>query len=252
MKIFAISDIHIDFRPNRRWLHELSLADYRDDILILAGDVSDRLPLLIEGFEALKRRFREVLFVPGNHDLWVRRERGVNSLERFQQLQQIAQDYGIHTQPWHKGEVSIIPLLGWYDYSFGPPSEELQRIWADYSACKWPDSYDDRTITAYFVTMNEAVLSIRNQTVISFSHFLPRIDVMPGFIPARRKMLYPIFGSALLEQQIRMLNPRIHIYGHSHLNRQVVKGKIRYVNNAYGYPSEGHITAKQLLQVLEV
>ncbi len=56
----------------------LSENAYQEDTLILAGDISDDQAILRSTFELMVRKFEHVFFVPGNHDLWVRRkERGV-------------------------------------------------------------------------------------------------------------------------------------------------------------------------------
>jgi len=171
LRVFAISDIHIDFKENRLWVHNLSQNDYKDDILILAGDVTDISPLLAEAFQELKSRFSEVLYVNGNHDLWVRRRNGKSSLEKFHLLKTIARDCGVCMEPAHFGSLSVVPLFGWYDYSFGQPSDDILRKWADYSYCKWPEDFDETRITHHFISMNETFLATRNQFVISFSHF---------------------------------------------------------------------------------
>lgn len=251
VRIFAISDIHIDYDENRRWLHGVSQQDYRNDILILAGDVSDATPLLTEAFAALKSRFKDVLFVPGNHDLWVHRNGASDSLARFHHLRQIAADYGLHTEPAHFGPVSIVPLFGWYDYSFGRPPAEVVRGWGDFSACRWPAGFDEPAITGYFVALNEPFLAVKNQTVISFSHFLPRIDLMPFLIPPHRRGLYPVLGTTRLEAQVRQLGSNIHVYGHSHINMRNYKDNTIYINNAFGYPRETRHTAKKLVCVFQ-
>ncbi|MFC0694346.1 metallophosphoesterase [Paraburkholderia humisilvae] len=46
-----------------------------NDVLILAGDISDSLAVVTECFTALTQRFSKVIYVPGNHELWVRRDR---------------------------------------------------------------------------------------------------------------------------------------------------------------------------------
>jgi 3',5'-cyclic AMP phosphodiesterase CpdA len=74
MRVFALSDIHIDYSENAKWIENLSSAEYQDDVLILAGDVTDIRKLLDWGLSILTKRFMKVLFVPGNHELWVRRE----------------------------------------------------------------------------------------------------------------------------------------------------------------------------------
>ena len=251
MRVFAISDLHIDYAENRDWLFALSESDYTEDILILAGDITDIMKLQIEAFEAVKKRFREVLFVVGNHDLWVMRDDAPDSLAKYSQLLTIAADHGIRTEPYHLDSLSIVPLTAWYDYSFGKPSENLLKRWIDFSACKWPAGFDEEKITEYFLALNEPVLDIRNQFLITFSHFLPRIDLMPPFIPEKKRFIYPVLGSLKLDEQVRQLQPNIHVYGHSHVNTSDVVDNIWYINNAFGYPSETRITRKYLLQIYE-
>jgi len=67
----------------------------------------------------------------------------------------------------------------------------------DFEACRWPENLGLCEITSYFVALNESSLHIRNQTVISFSHFLPRIDIMPNFIPQEKRILYPALGTII-------------------------------------------------------
>ena len=49
---------------------------------------------------------------------------------------------------------------------------------------------------------------------------------------ANKRIIYPALGSILLEEQIRKLGPKIHIYGHSHVNNYTIKDDILYINNA--------------------
>jgi len=70
---------------------------------------------------------------------------------------------------------------------------------------------------------------------------------MPNFIPDQYRVLYPVLGSALIDKQIRQLRSKIHVYGHSHMNRNVDIDGVTYINNAFGYPDEVRITTKKLL-----
>ena len=252
MRVFALSDIHIDFKENRSWLISLSREEYRNDILILAGDISDMTRFVEEAFRELGRRFSRVAYVPGNHDLWTHRNGMADSMANFAHIMKLAGDNGIHVSPLTVGNLTIVPLHGWYDYSFGRPGDELSLIWMDYSACSWPDNFDEERITNHFLAMNEEHLSLRNEHLITFSHFVPRIDLMPSFIPRAKRILYPVLGTGLLDAQIRRLAPRIHVYGHTHVNMRVRRDGILYVNNAFGYPAESRITRKSLISVLEV
>jgi len=248
MRIFSVSDLHIDYPPNLHWLEQLSRKDYQDDLLILAGDISDSPKLLSRCFNTVVQCFKAVTYVPGNHDLWIIRDGNQfpDSWAKFSFIQQLANDCGVLMEPITLGSLSVIPLLGWYDYSFGQPSDQLSDVWMDYRACQWPDNQDDVDITSIFIQMNEKFISFRNDKVISFSHFLPRIDLMPSFIPLSKRYLYPVLGTSLLEKQIRLFKSDIHIYGHSHVNQNITLSDTLYINNAFGYPNESMITAKKL------
>jgi predicted phosphodiesterase len=248
MRVFALSDIHTDHEDNRHWVAELSHSDFRADLLILAGDVSDSLSRLAWTLSQFAQRFARVLYVPGNHDLWVARERGsIDSLQKYQQVCAVVTESGGSLQAYQSAELSVVPLLGWYDYSFGEPGAELLEAWMDYHACRWPAGWVESHIAAHFAGLNVPPATPATGKVISFSHFLPRIDVMPSFIPKEKRVLYPVLGSWNLDCQLRQLGSMLHVYGHSHVNQRVDIDGITYINNAFGYPRETRIAAKRLL-----
>ena len=250
MRVFALSDIHVDYADNKQWIANLSRSDYRDDVLIVGGDVSHSLRLLEWCLRDLARCFARVLYVPGNHDLWVVRDRmAATSLEKFQKVRDVLDVCDVSMQVFKRDGLSIVPLLSWYDYTFGEPSDELLERWMDFRACHWPHRLSLADVVEYFARLNDDALGTTNDIVISFSHFLPRIDLMPSYVPDKHRMLYPILGTTRLESQIRTLNPRIHVYGHSHLNRRVMVDGIAYINNAFGYPHESAL--KQLVCLYE-
>ncbi len=265
MRILTVSDLHVDYAENLSWVMQLGNGsepseDFSEDVLILAGDVCDDLALLRDVLSFLTEKFGEVLFVPGNHELWVEQggsttgngnaatgERFNCSLEKFHAVEAMCAETGVHTEPWHQDSLSIIPLYSWYDFSFGQPDTYLRRAWRDFRACRWPDQLQSpESVCNYFLQLNEPRLSVSNDIVISFSHFLPRLDVMPASIPKKRRKVYPVLGSDGLGSQLTSLNPDIHIYGHSHVNQCTTIDGICYVNNAFAYPSEERISRKAL------
>ena len=252
MRVFAVSDLHVDYTENLEWILHLHDTDYLDDILILAGDVSDSLPMLRQVFASLRSKFKQVLFVPGNHELWIQNDEFNCSLEKFDAINDLCEEQGVQAGAFQCGDISFVPLLGWYDFSFGKPDRHLLRAWRDFRACSWPTFLkNDADVSDYFLNKNIALLNTTNTTVISYSHFLPRIDVMPSRIPIDRRRVYPVLGSSGLGEQVKKLNPDIHVYGHSHVNQSVELDDIRYVNNAFAYPSEHRISRKQLHCVFE-
>lgn len=138
MRIFALSDIHVDYDENKQWVQLLSRFDYQNDLLLMAGDVSHDLDLLATTLTTLSERFCTVLFTPGNHDLWVHHHQsgGLDSWHKFFAVRKAAEDCGISTQPVLRSGVLCVPLFGCYGYSFDKPANGLKRQWTDFRACK--------------------------------------------------------------------------------------------------------------------
>ena len=109
----------------------------------------------------------------------------------------------------------------------------------------------EREVAEYFDGLNKIDVSASTRGVITFSHFLPRIDVMPNAIPLRHRYLYPVLGTTRLEERLRKLNSTTHVYGYSHVNRRVTIDGVTYINHAFGYPQETWIASKGLLCVYE-
>jgi len=252
MRVFAVSDLHVDYESNAQWAKNLSRQDYNNDVLILAGDLSDLLDQIGENLDALVMRFKKVLYVPGNHEMWIIRSPGFsNSVAKFLEVCRVVRQSGASMESMHTDVLTIVPLLGWYDYSFGEPCDELRDAWMDFHACRWPKQMNERQATSFFAAMNEPLPRPRSTAVISFSHFLPRIDLIPDYVPRNYRYLFPVMGADILERQIRQLGASIHVYGHSHVNRRITLDGVTYVNNAFGYPSEVRTTAKRLLCIYE-
>ncbi|HEV2963206.1 MAG TPA: metallophosphoesterase [Candidatus Angelobacter sp.] len=250
MRVFAISDLHTEYAENDHWVSGISSWDHRNDVLICAGDVAQTEKLLGSALERLRSRFQEVVYLPGNHELWVTSRGQRNSMEKFHQVQALARSCGVQTEPLDLEAVSIVPLLAWYDHSYGQPGEEMLRRWSDYHLCSWPEQFDQRRITEYFLALNLRFLRPRTRPVISFSHFVPRADLLPA-ADSSRAFLRPVLGTDLIDAQIRALGSFLHIYGHYHLNNRSHWDNVTYINNAFGYPREADITAKRLLCVFD-
>jgi len=252
-RVFAVSDIHVDYEANAKWVRQLSRFDFRNDLLILAGDVTHKLAELATALSALAARFAKVLFVPGNHDLWVLGDESrQTSLQKFADIAGMVEESGATMRPhWH-GDVLIAPLFGWYDNTFGEPTDELRKTWMDFHACRWPDGYGPEDAAIHFTRLNQQVSSRGASRVITFSHFVPRLDLVPAYVPRKHRLLDPVLGSTRLEQQLRQLNSDTHVYGHSHINRSVRIDGVNYVNNAFGYPGEERIAARRLLCIDEI
>lgn len=66
-RVFAISDIHVDHEVNAKWIDSWPDDKFKDDVLLIAGDVTDNLPLLEWTLSNVKKKFKSVFYVPGNY-----------------------------------------------------------------------------------------------------------------------------------------------------------------------------------------
>lgn len=189
-RVYAVSDLHADMPANMRWLEALPSFPPRS-ALIVAGDVATANAVTRQALLLLKARFEEVIWCPGNHELWLPAApndatlRGYpdDSLGKLMSLIDLCVECGVRVGPTtlpgtpgtargekKNADVVVAPVLGWYDDAFGGrsrtgyPYTDLER---DFDAgCKWPacvgtpgrprDSHAEG-IARFFRDVNDAV-----------------------------------------------------------------------------------------------
>lgn len=238
MRIYAVSDLHTDFRENRAALERVAVNGHRDDVLIVAGDVADSESVLRDTLRMLAGRFREVFFVPGNHELWVRGEQR-DSMEKFRAVLRICDQAGVRTAPARVGGAWVVPLFSWYDASFdvhGEGVEDELEAWSDRYFCRWPEGTG--RVDQAFLAMNQPHVRRYDAPVITFSHFVPRPELVPPVRYLRFRGLPLVAGSTGIEEQIRRIGARVHVFGHTHIPEDRVIDGIRYVQNHFRRPAD--------------
>lgn len=263
MRVFALSDIHVDYQDNMAWIENLSRHDYQNDALILAGDVSHVRDKLQKALTTLRERFAMVFYVPGNHELWLQQHEDEHddSLAKFHSILALCQALDVDTVPRYldgKSAVWLAPLFSWYSkpehgedslYVTKPGEDKRLIGWSDNYLIRWPDAVIENNPADYFLGLNRTVMVQNYQApVISFSHFLPRTDLMfsrpeelAGHKPQDRHPRFNfsrVAGTSRLDQQIRQLGSVIHVYGHQHRNRYRLSEGVLYVSCCLGYARE--------------
>lgn len=139
MKLWATSDLHVGYEENRRVVD--ALPAFPDDWLILAGDTGETPAHLDFVLRSLEPKFAQVIWTPGNHDLWTPKtlppdQRGAAHYER---LVALCRRYGVFTPedpyPRWPGDGplrAIVPTFTLFDYSFRPDhiAREDALTWA--------------------------------------------------------------------------------------------------------------------------
>lgn len=175
--------------------------------------------------------------------------------------------YSWYHYDWDQEEDIKNPKFIQYEQHF-----PFHKKWSDFGCCKWPSAfenpnsssnssiisnYTNETLSEAFGSLNEPFLyslndcenkeeiytkgtplSKENDTIISYSHFLPRQEL----ILKKKYLLEPnltkVIGSFYLESQIRRLSPSLHLFGHSHIPVSLTLDDIDYLQWPLGYTRE--------------
>jgi len=198
-----------------------------------------------------------------------------NSVDKVLEVLQCARDKGVHVGPLrvtqsrsaYKG-LTVMPLQSWYHCGWDKEPDmtdpfllavedavPFSRKWGDFVSCLWTDlvehrefastSTDSLKLPLAFASLNTPFLgdaafmeTIADDTVLSFSHFLPRQELCPE----KRFLLEPnlakVIGSDPLEQQVRELKPHLHMFGHTHIPIDLTLDGVRYLQWPLGYQRE--------------
>uniref|UniRef100_A0ACD5TP12 Uncharacterized protein n=1 Tax=Avena sativa TaxID=4498 RepID=A0ACD5TP12_AVESA len=267
-RVFVVSDLHTDYQENMDWVRRLAVgvgsapgAGEGVNALVVAGDVAETRDNFARTMGALRDQFDAVFYVPGNHDLWLRREGGryMDSVEKLNALLDACSELGVDTGPKTIGDLGIIPLFSWYHKSFDKEKDltsvrvpSLEMACKDFHACKWPSDLgsDDEALALYFDQLNDkyndAIEEVKKNSkeLLTFSHFVPRQELCPE----KRMLFYPnlpkLIGSDYLERRLRAIHnsaeagAACHVFGHTHFCWDSVVDDIRYVQAPLAYPRE--------------
>src|SRR5579859_6428255 len=98
MRLLAISDLHVSYPRNRQWVSDLPPGE-PGDWLLVAGDVGEKAEDIEWVLRTLRGRFRTVVWVPGNHDLWAhpRDPLTLRGVARYEHLVRVCRDLGVIT-----------------------------------------------------------------------------------------------------------------------------------------------------------
>jgi 3',5'-cyclic AMP phosphodiesterase CpdA len=254
--LLAASDLHVGFGENREIVAAISPGTAAD-WLILAGDVGEFAADIEWALGALRDRFAEVIWVPGNHELWTHRREPLRlrGVERYEHLIDICRRLGVHTPEdpyltWAGagGPLVIAPLFVLYDYTFLPDgastkAEALERarasgIIGNDEAMLHADPYPSKEAwCAARLAQSErrlAALPPAARTIL-VNHF-------PLIREPTRVMRYPAFaqwcGTVRTADWPRRFNAAAVVYGHLHIPRTIWHNGVRHVEVSLGYPRE--------------
>ena len=251
MKLYAISDLHVASAATRRAV--ASIPHHPDDWLILAGDTGETIPHLEWTLATLRPRFRQLVWVPGNHDLWTlpndpNQARGES---RYLQMVEICQALDVLTPedpyPVWEGTVVLAPLFLLYDYTFRPPgstkAQAMQDAMSAGIVCTdefllHPDPYPSREEwcrTRVERTAARLAAIPEHYPTVLISHFPLRQDL--AILP-RIPQFSMWCGTTLTDDWHQRFRAQAVVYGHLHIPRTSWRHDVRFEEVSLGQPQE--------------
>ncbi len=246
MRIYALSDLHVGHAANRETL--ATMPGDPEGWLILAGDLGERPAHLNWTFELLRHRWRQLVWVPGNHELWTT-DGGPRGVARYEALVNLCQSQGVLTpeDPYpHIGDGRYLcPLFLLYDYSFAPDGmgHDEAVAWAaedgiaaQDEALLFPDPFPDReSWCRHRCDLTEArlrALPVGARTLL-VNHWPLRRDLVRLRLVPRYA---PWCGTRRTEDWHQRFRADVVISGHLHMRATDWRDGVRFEEVSLGYP----------------
>lgn len=260
-RLLAASDLHVGFAENREIVGGLRPRS-PGDWLIVAGDVGEFAADIEWALGTLRDRFAEVIWVPGNHELWTHRREPLTlrGVERYQHLVAMCRRLGVHTPedpyltwpgpggPGSGGPVRIAPLFVLYDYTFLPDGTTTRQEALDYARASGILANDEAMLHADPYPDKQAWCAARLAVTEARLAALPPgtrtvlVNHFPLVREPTRVLRYPAFAqwcgtTGTADWPVRF-NAAAVVYGHLHIPRVTWHDGIRHVEVSLGYPRE--------------
>lgn len=240
--LWAVSDLHVTFAENRRRVDKLAPA-HPDDWLIVAGDVAEKIPAVVDTLAGLKNRFRRVIWVPGNHELFNRASDRVNGESRYRALVGELRAIGVDTpeDPYPVFDaVTVCPLFTLYDYSFRRLGLSVRQ-----AVARAKVKLDDEIAIAPYVNIEDWCarrLEYSRARLEQVTGPTVLVNHWPLVIEPTARLAEPDIalwsGTTATRDWARRYRARLVIHGHLHIPAETRVEGISHVDVSLGYPFE--------------
>ena len=254
--LLAASDLHVGHEQNRRLVAELRPRT-PGDWLLLAGDVGEFFADVEWALRLLAGRFEQVVWAPGNHELWTPNTDPVQTRgqQRYQDLVDMCRGLGIATPEdpylrWEgeNGPLTIAPLFVLYDYSWRPQGADTREaaLKAAYDAgvvCTDEILLDPHPHTDRAAWCHERV-ALTEKRLAECDPEVPLVLVnhFPLVRTPTDVLWYPVFaqwcGTDLTADWHTRFRTAAVVYGHLHIPRATVYDGVPFLEASLGYPRE--------------
>lgn len=252
MQLHALSDLHVGFAVNRAALADIVARP--DDWLILGGDLGETGDHLRAVFTALLPKFRQLIWIPGNHELWTSREGGeiLGGAAKYAHLVDLCRAHGVLTPEdpypvWTGagGPHRIVPMFLLWDRSMVPGDVTDPVAWAAETGVVSADEFrlepaPHRTVPdwcaarlASTAARLDAACAADDLPTILINHWPLREDLI--HLP-RLPRYTPWCGTRATADWHRRYRASVVVTGHLHTRRTDWIDGVRFEEVSLGYP----------------
>lgn len=250
MRIGILSDLHIDGNEkalpegqNYEKLLSRLLKKQQVDQLLLAGDISSDYRVSQEFLNRLQDESGvPVLFVPGNHDFWSKKN-GVTQTKDIYDFFQRQPESLIARPRILNDEWAVVGSPGWYDYGYGNHNMYSLKKFSEkkYRFASWNDRHyidwglSDREVSRRMLRQLESDLSqVGDRKVILMTH----VATHPEFVVPLPHKIYDYFnaflGSASYEALYEKYPIALSVMGHVHFRKTYRTKETTFVSACLG------------------
>lgn len=254
--LWAVSDLHVRAPGNLDLVREHVRPANAGDWLIVAGDIAEDLPTIERTLGLLQSRFAQVIYTPGNHELYSRTSDTTHGRAKYDAVIAIAQRLGVLTPedpfPMFAGH-TVVPLFTLYDHSWRDPSMTPTAALAA-ARDKGIVLMDDLAIAPY----EDVILWCRERLRYSVRR-LASVEgptILVNHWPLAREAM-----SNVRHQEIGLWSGTRHtqewperyrasavIYGHLHIPVEFSLGNVTHAEVSLGYPRERKVSLPPRLE----
>lgn len=254
--LWAVSDLHVRAPGNKDLVRDLVRPTDPADWLIVAGDIAEDLPSIERTLGLLQSRFAQVIYTPGNHELFSRTSDREHGRAKYDAVIATAQRLGVLTPedpfPTFAGR-TVAPLFTLYDHSWRDSSKTPTAALAA-ARDKGIVLMDDFAIAPY----EDIVLWCRERLRYSVRRLAavegPTILVnhwplvRETMVNVKHKEIGLWSGTRHTQEWPQRYEADVVVYGHLHIPVEFSLGNVTHTEVSLGYPRERKITLPPRLE----
>ena len=241
LNVDYVSDVHLAFYVKNNinaFIYKNISKKQKSDILVIAGDIDERVDRLVTFIETCTKYYSKVIFICGNHEYYIPnikpiymdemgKEYCYSSINKINNIRNIFNGnnkvYFLDRNSSNNGLISIDNFLIAGDTFFGRPS----------GIYGWLEYYLNQNDSKFILSNSskkDTIIKLYNEGIKWYNNLPNNLDlIVTHFSPIGTKSYYC--------NRVNTYKSNYWIYGHDHKENAIVIDNTRFLSNPWGYDS---------------